>query len=190
VVSAKTFQPLPAFLSSFKATYLSPIINLNWVALQEINLNAYNVEWSTDAINFTTIAVIVAKGNATNNQLVQYNFQHKNFTEQNYYRLKMMDNNGTYQYSSVIPVSTTKSRNIQVYPNPANDFLTIQIDKPINTAIEMSVIDATGKPLMQVKFAEAKYQLNVKNLATGLYTLQLIEAGVIIARKKIIISTR
>ena len=190
VVNAKTFQSLPASLSSFKATLIAQLVDLNWTALNEINLATYNVEWSSDAINYTTIGIVAAKGSVSNVQSLQYNFQHKNFAQNNFYRLKMIDNNGAYQYSSVIPVSITKSRSLQVFPNPAKDYINIQFDKPVNTFIEITIIDATGKQLLQEKFATDKYQLNIKKFASGLYTLQVREAGIVIARKKIIISTR
>ncbi len=190
VINAKTFQALPAVLSNFKATLQHPFANLNWKTFNEINLATYQVEWSNNAINYTTIALIAAKGNGVSSQLFEYSFQHKNLAEHNYYRLKMVDHDGAYQYSPVQLISIGKATIIQIYPNPAKNFLTIELDKSTNIPVEVGVIDATGKQLMQVKFLGTRYQLNLKNISAGLYTLQLSEAGIVIARKKMIISAK
>jgi hypothetical protein len=70
---------------------------LNWRTADEINVKEFSIERSNDADHFSSIAMIKAKNNLVN-EYVYTDFENRG----NYYRLKMIDNNGSYTYSKII----------------------------------------------------------------------------------------
>lgn len=72
-----------------------------------------------------------------------------------------------------------------IYPNPATDYLTIELTKDEPT--KMRLLDITGKTLVQQNIRE-HYQLDVQNLKPGLYFIQLENMDKSVHTEKIIIN--
>ncbi len=116
---------LPVEFSSFTATSTAGKVLLNWKTATEINNSHFEIERSKDGIQFVQIGVIAGVGNS---QLTnQYSFTDAlpNIGE-NYYRLKQVDKDGKYVYSAVRLIKFDSRNLISIYPNPANNKLTIQ----------------------------------------------------------------
>ena len=113
--------PLAVKLVSFSATLSNNNTLLNWVTESELNNDHFEVQKSTDGINFTTIATI--KGNGTSALTHNYNYTDilTPGTAIVYYRLKDVDINDKYGYSQIVLVRLNGLFNaeaISVYPNP------------------------------------------------------------------------
>ena len=68
------------------------------------------------------------------------------------------------------------SSSIIVYPNPANDFLNIRIDQAMNAAVDIQIVDMSGRLVYQetsVKLGYSNYQIMLNELPTGAYVLRL-----------------
>jgi glucose/arabinose dehydrogenase len=94
--------PLPVVLIKFTAYFQAETIRLNWETATEENLKQFEVEYSTDGINFNTAGTVIAKNIFTG---TTYNFNHKTVGDRLFYRLRIVDFDGSYTYSPIIKVS-------------------------------------------------------------------------------------
>lgn len=70
-----------------------------------------------------------------------------------------------------------------VYPNPANDQITIQLHD--NTQGNVTIIDATGAIVVQANQIANGEQINISNLVSGLYFVQIQSQNNIISKRLI-----
>ncbi|HEX7845834.1 MAG TPA: T9SS type A sorting domain-containing protein, partial [Chitinophagaceae bacterium] len=108
---------LPATLLSFDRQIVEKTVVLKWTTTAEENLSHYELQHSTDGSQFEVMAMVFAKGEQRNN----YQYTDKNpVTGTNYYRLRIIDNNGQYKYSNILSAKFgAKEADIVVAPNPA-----------------------------------------------------------------------
>lgn len=92
----------------------------------------YEVERSSDAIVFSKIGEVAGRN------LADYDFTDYNLPPAGivYYRLKMIDIDGKFSYSKVIPIRLNNNFfNAQVYPNPTKGNLTIKLQKALTEKV-------------------------------------------------------
>jgi Secretion system C-terminal sorting domain len=163
---------LPVKLSSFGAKVNNCIVNLNWEAKNESDLKKYEVESSADGRSFQTIATV----GATNTGLDQlYSYQHKNPQQGKiYYRLKMTDVDGKFEYSKIIAMKFDCIRSlIFVYPNPVTDILNINITNSQGNETIASLFDHNGKLIYKGKMISGTNTIDMAKFAKGIYLLTL-----------------
>jgi hypothetical protein len=117
---------------------------LNWEVASEQKLSHYEVERSDDAIHFLTLGKIVAMASPN------YQFSDQNIGKYTfyYYRLKKVDVDGDYSYSSTIRLSgSVKGINVYVNPNPFKEVLKVTVVSPNKQDISLYVTDVSGKQL-------------------------------------------
>ncbi|HXA01117.1 MAG TPA: T9SS type A sorting domain-containing protein [Cytophagaceae bacterium] len=110
--------PLSAKILSFSGSSESGKVNLTWNTVQEENMDRYEVEKSTDALNFKSIGFVPAAGNNVNH----YSFVDFSPESINYYRLKEIEKNNYVTYSTIVAVKNENifSLSLGIYPNPAH----------------------------------------------------------------------
>ncbi len=161
--------PLPIELISFNATCNHHYINLQWCTASEINNSLFVIEQSFDGANFKTIGSV--NGNETTTDKHCYNFQ-DNSAEQGliYYRLKQIDQNGSFTYSNLIVIECENigSTEIKIYPNPNNGTFTIETYEP---GI-YSIINELGQNIKEISVsANNPFVKETINLSAGIYHL-------------------
>ncbi len=160
---------LPVNLTAFNAQKNGNSGLLQWQTATEINAAYYNVERSYDGINFTAISKVNAKGQAANTY--SFNDAAGLSSTNTYYRLKIVDNNGNYKYSSVVRLANGQGIKVSVFPNPASDVVTVSGLKA-NDNIKLLSID--GKLLLQQNASGAQSMiLNIAKYKPGTYILQV-----------------
>jgi glucose/arabinose dehydrogenase len=114
LVTAPPGAPLPVTLLNFQATSGSGEVNLTWETTFEQNLKEFDVEFSEDNIDFTVAGVVPALNNIRGET---YRFNHIVFNKQRvYYRLKMVDLDGSVEYSRTITLDITGAARNYVFP--------------------------------------------------------------------------
>lgn len=112
---------LPVTVTDIKAYKQGSNIQVNWTALNEINIDHYEVEKSADAINFKTVDHTVA----LNNGMPQTNYGITDmapFGGNNYYRIKIFAKDGSVGYSAVVNINIGAGKaSIKVMPNPVHN---------------------------------------------------------------------
>jgi hypothetical protein len=163
-------------------------VKLNWSTAIERNSSRFEIEHATDNKNFKPVGVVNAKGNS--NVLTQYTFTHNSTSSINYYRLKQIDLNNTFDYSKVVMVNFNENEEIiiepvKIYPIPAKNEVTIELNRSQNiTAISIYKLD--GALINNIQSNNPKVKLEISDLPQGVYVLQIEdEFGEIFKRKLI-----
>jgi hypothetical protein len=168
--------PLPLQLLNFTALLSDSKVNISWTTTNEINAGIFSVEKSVNGKDFKSIGTVEAKGgvSANNYSLVD----ERVVAGVSYYRLKMVDKDGSYKYSTIETVKT-KSIGLSVYPNPVKSTITVQHEVAAKGAA-VSVLTISGKPVFQ-SFVEAgatQTSIDAAKLAPGSYLVIFINNGV------------
>lgn len=156
IVNLTAGTTLPLTLLGFSGEY-SPTGNfLQWTTTREINTSHFDIEWSDDGLKFTKVATQQANGYSTSTS--EYNYLHNNQSgNNNFYRLKMVDNDGRYTYSAIIKLSTQLSnRGITIFPNPVINSAQLNIQSSKNELVVFHLYSAAGKWLITKTFKVLK----------------------------------
>ncbi|MDT8412738.1 MAG: T9SS type A sorting domain-containing protein, partial [Vicingaceae bacterium] len=185
--------PLPIELISFDATCAptNGAVDLKWLSASEINNDFYTLERSYDAISFEIVATIKGAGNSNN--INSYFFRDMNALDGvSYYRLKQTDFNGNFEYFNIVAVNCTSSNNgISIYPNPANNEFTIQLEGEKGNEISIEMYNSIGQQVMSRNFIlQQKFfseQIDVNEFDQGIYFVN-IKLNDSLSSKKLIIN--
>jgi len=182
---------LPIVMTPLKASYANGISHLYWSSLQEQNSSYFEVQRSNDGVNFTYLSKVTAKGSS--DVEVNYHFDDiKADAGVNYYRLKLVDRDGRYQYSNIATVNVNiKGTTITgVYPSPFTNKVNIAVASKITGRAVISLFDNSGKLLatQQSILNKGINNLvldNLDKLAKGFYIMK-IQVGDVVTVKKLI----
>lgn len=142
--------------------------SLRWGTSFEKNNKIFEIEKSLDGISFYKIGEVQPVSNSTS--AVSYNYtDYDEFNTHVYYRIKQEDFDGSYSYSKIVSISSTKEKNWVVYPNPAKDFIKIES----NLAAEANIYNGLGKIVGTFKIEEGVNQLLLADLTAGFYNLRI-----------------
>ena len=156
---------------------------LIWSTAQEINTAKFEVERSENGRDFKTVGTVRSKGNTFQNKYDFVDFEGRNLTAGKliFYRLKMVDLDNRYQYSSIRSIRNDISTDITVYPNPASDYLQIQVNNAHTEDISLEVFDNNGRTLItqnsQMQRGNDLKKLNIQKLIPGIYYLKITKAN-------------
>lgn len=161
---------LPISLLDFTAKKSNQNIQLNWQTENEINFSHFEIEHSVDGINFKKLASVASS---------EKTYLHKRpLNLENYYRLKMVDKDGKFIYSSIVKIQTKKDLSIQVYPNPIKDFTKVSINSNKAQTAKIFIIDATGKLVFKQNKSLSTglndFTINSALFISGIYQLSVI----------------
>lgn len=160
--------PLPVTLLSFAGSKCSNAICLLWVTENEENFSKFELEKSADGRAFAYLADITARNTVGTNS---YNSKDNNpFAGDNFYRLKIINTDGSSKYSQVIKISLHKPQLISVLPNPAS---TILLVNGIENYTQLQIVDLTGKTLLQKAIQKSQEEVDVNSLRAGLYFIKI-----------------
>jgi len=170
---------LPVRLISFNGSLINGNGVLNWRTAQEMNSSHFNILRSVDAVNFSKIGELKSIGYSNN--IVSYNYTDASVIKLNtpkvFYRLEEVDNDGRAQLSNVVSLDIPRQR-IAIYPNPASNF--IYLDLPLEYLHNASVVvfNMNGKIALQQNVANNSHQqINITKLSQGIYKLVILQDG-------------
>jgi endoglucanase Acf2 len=158
--------PMPVELLSFEAKLKGKTAALSWTTVYEENSSYFEVEKSCDGIHFETIETVKAKGNSSS--LVEYSaIDEQLCASVSYYRLKEVDFDGSFHYSTIVQLTENGRSVISIQPIPTNSNLTIRLNNSSEKKYRFSFIDLMGREVMNLE----------KNIGTGLQTIELDLSG-------------
>lgn len=160
---------LPVDLIAFTGKATACTANLSWQSAHELNNDFYEVQYSTNATDFTT-AGRVKSNNSQNGGSYSFTYNSLN-DDHNYFRLKMVDKNGAFKYSDVIKVTANCKRIIALSPNPAK---TYTILSGLQAGMHILVKDAAGRVLTKTIATNETYKLPLVKLPAGIYFISVI----------------
>lgn len=182
---------LAVTFTKLAAVYNDGVSQLTWKTQQESNSSHFEIERSTDGINFSFAGKVNAAG--TSNTVINYQFNDVNAKPGlNYYRLKMVDKDGQFVYSNiaVVNVSIKGTFITSVYPSPFNDRVSVTVSAESAGQVNCRLFDNTGKLLNSIQSPIAKgvntiTLNNLGSLSQGAYFLQ-VQTGTITQTQKLI----
>lgn len=161
---------LPADLLSFRADIGAPCdVQLSWTTGVETNLHAFEIESGIDGAVFRKAGSVAAHGFGSS-----YTYRYSQGAEgRNYFRLKMIDLNGSYAYSRVamIDLSCTGTRDIRVHPAVVKGQLTID---GLQRGESVSVYDMNGRRALLAKADGPQAVLDLSPLSQGSYVVVVV----------------
>ncbi len=161
---------LPVSLISFTGTLQQQHVALSWKVANSINISRYEVERSTDAVVFATIAAVPSLQNGSTS--VTYRTLDSNAAslpvEQLYYRLKIVDNSGAITYSQIIPVRllSGSGKDFLVLPNPVKNIFTVQYSSISSRNVSFKLFASNGSEVMRAT-VPAVAGVNVHSFSVG-----------------------
>jgi hypothetical protein len=180
-------QPLPVQLTSFTATKTAnqKDVQVSWRIASEQDVNRYEIEvsrgYSDYAQNrFVEIGEVDSRGNSSSEQEYGFTDLENNKSGVRYYRLKIVDNDGSISYSVVRPVVFSDDIKWQVFPNPSSGSFNLVYQAGEGEKLDLNIYDAAGR-LVYRSTARAtgfiqriNIDLGGANFAKGLYLLEAV----------------
>jgi hypothetical protein len=169
--------PLPVNLVSFTAQKLNGSVKLSWTTAGESNTKEFIVERSVNSGSWETIASLPANGNAT--ATIDYSTVDAHPGKgNNFYRLKMVDQDGQFDYSAVRRVNFDEKVSYTVYPNPATCVLNITMENTTGSRSSVQVLSVQGQVILnkQDPGNNQLIQFNISSLTSGIYFLKIVAA--------------
>lgn len=160
---------LPVNFINFQARGVGNGLQLTWNVANEDRLSSYQLEKSTDGRNYTTIGTITANGQSS------YSFVDGNPASGTvYYRVKSIDIDGSYKYSSVLKLDKGRASIVlKVFPLPAISNITIQHATAAQGA-KITIAAEDGRIVKSIAPGNASMQTNVdvSGLRAGMYLVR------------------
>lgn len=179
-VFGPTQSLLPITLTEFTGKQTRAGANvLTWVTETEQSNKGFEVQRSADAITFSPVNFVAAKGVTAASTVYQYLDEHP-LEGDNYYRLKQVDKDDRFTLSKVVLLKNDRSSRLQIsnpYPNPVVSVLNVSIASPASNDIDVSVLDFSGKVLTEktekVVNGLNRFSFDVSKLSSGSYNIKV-----------------
>ena len=177
-----TDAPLSVTLVDFSSIIDHNKVKLIWNTVDEINMQAFQIEKSKDGKNFVSVGTVDAKNLSSN---ISYQFMDDaNLESIVYYRLKMIEKDGSFKYSSTISAKATEDVFLTAFPNPVTDNLSLTYSR-VGANATLRLYSVQGKLLIarSLEQGSTKTSVNLSGLSVGNYLLMLNSGNEIITKK-------
>lgn len=162
-------EPLPVVLTQITARNEGRRNRIEWHSGKEANVSHYEIEKSRDGRSFTYLGKAAAR-----NQSFGYNFYDEvPFEGLSYYRLKMVDKDGSLAYSKVVSalMDAKAGFTMSAAPNPATAEMTIAV-KGAAAGARVQVMDLSSRVLLEQSLKAGKATFNMQSLPPGIYLVR------------------
>lgn len=164
---AEEGTPLPVELTAFDGQLSHGKVELKWTTFTEINADFFEVQKSQNDHEFAAVGRLNAAGNS--DEIRNYRWAGQSYlNSSSFYRLRIVDFDGSFEYSSVVGISPLISDALQVYPNPAADYVNVE---PVGGSFNYTLYDQNGR---QTQSGISKSgRIDVSVLEPGVYYLKV-----------------
>ncbi|MEO8853508.1 MAG: T9SS type A sorting domain-containing protein, partial [Ginsengibacter sp.] len=170
---------LPVTVTSVTATLKNKDIEVKWNVQNESGIQQYQVEKSTDGIQFNQASSVNAKNSVSGS----YSWTDLNVADGTYYyRIKIISVDGKTSYTQIVKVISGKLLDqISIYPNPVKDgVIHLQLTNQPEGNYGVRLFNSIGQIIVSKKIAHAKgtseETIVCPNLAKGIYQLEVVKS--------------
>jgi choice-of-anchor B domain-containing protein len=171
---------LPVELTEIQAMATDELqTEVKWTTSSEINSKEFQIERSKDGFSFSKLGTVTAAGSSSTP--TTYTFLDENTPSgTSYYRLKMIDKDGDFEYSEMVNVDILSLKgDIKIFTNPIQEGenIIIQFDGNKNAVAGIGMYDATGKAvyLTEIQASEEMFYISSKGFARGIYFIRITQ---------------
>uniref|UniRef100_UPI00307E01AD T9SS-dependent choice-of-anchor J family protein n=1 Tax=Ignavibacterium sp. TaxID=2651167 RepID=UPI00307E01AD len=170
---------VPVELSSFAASVSGNNVTLNWSTATETNNQGFEIQRSNGG-EYEVVGYVA--GHGTTVQPHSYSFTDQNVGSGRYqYRLRQIDLDGKYEYSSVVEVEVLGPKEFslaQNYPNPFNPSTSIDFTLAVDSRVTLKVFDVLGQEVMTLingNYTAGSHKVNfdASGLNSGVYVYRI-----------------
>ncbi|MCZ2224071.1 MAG: T9SS type A sorting domain-containing protein [Chitinophagales bacterium] len=155
----------PLTLTSFNASVINNKAQLRWTTTDEVNVSGFEIEKSSNGTEFSKVGFV----NANNNKENSYSFSNE-ITGITYYRLKMIDKDGSFKYSKTISLNGKQVVKLEIYPNPVRNTATLSHEKVTDKAVlRITTLDGRTVLTSYVQAGATQTTVDVSKLLSGNY---------------------
>ena len=179
------FGTLPVKFISVNALLVDKTsVMVKWaVATPTVNSDKFEVEYSADGKNFSTIG----KVEIDNTNQSNYQFLHNDIPTGNlYYRIKETDVDGEFVYSDIIVLHNITSGSLVIFPNPTNNYITVTAPTNGPGKTQIILYDAVGKIVSSSILLATTKTISTNLFPNGTYVLKVISNGHTTTQKVVI----
>ncbi|WP_138475998.1 T9SS type A sorting domain-containing protein [Dyadobacter bucti] len=177
--------PLPVKLISFSATKERNVAQLNWATSEETNSDRFDIQRSSDGKKWQQIGSVKSKGESKQTAYYSATDSYP-LNGSNLYRLHMIDKDGSSAYSKIESVNFEGQAQFIMFPNPLIDQISIKTNDWDKVA-KIQIYNMGGKEVYNSASNLIK-DINVKNLAAGVYVVKVTQKNNTSSDHKIVIS--
>lgn len=189
---------LPVVYGNLNANFVNNGVQVNWTTQHETNNSHFEIERSFNNMQFEQVGVALdGIAGTSGSKAYQFTDNSSELKLQKvvYYRLKQVDVDGRFTYSSVLMVrlqATASSNNsVSVYPNPFNTQLNVRFNSNENGTGDIKLLSVSGHIMSTKSFNIGKGTNNVQleglnNLAKGVYIARVTINGTVVDNQKVI----
>jgi len=156
---------------------------LTWQTSEELNFKEFELEYSpdNDGSHFKPVDTLAASGSSFGDTYSALYDAPKGI---GYYRLKIIDDDGSFKYSNIVKLETTDvaTAYISLYPNPSKDVVVIRGLEPND---QITLIDMVGRPIIATSATDDAKQIDISNYPSGLYMVQVLRNGQVVSNLKL-----
>lgn len=160
-------------LVSFTGTTVSDDIYLLWDVAYDFGRARYELQKSLDGVFWWTVDEISVKRSSINRYVSVDVYPESG---ENYYRLKMVDQDSSYQYSNWVEVvyyPKTEEARYFIYPNPSNGIVHLLANGTLGSNAEVKLMDELGRPILSQLLSKGDNVIKFNRQSNGLYFLQV-----------------
>lgn len=175
-------QPLPVELTAFEAALDDAAVQLVWTTASETNNTGFGVERATEGEPFREIGFIAGAGTTSASQTYRFADRALPFAAERFrYRLRQIDVDGAFTYSSEVEVELSAPKRLALhpsFPNPARRQVMIRYELPRAERVHLDVYDVAGRrvaTLVNERQAAGRKEITFEagHLPSGVYFLRL-----------------
>lgn len=175
---------VPVELASFVASVNGNNVTLNWSTATETNNQGFEIQRSNGG-EYQVVGYVAGHGTTVEPQ--SYSFTDQNIGAGKYqYRLRQIDYDGKYEYSSVVEVEVLGPKEYslaQNYPNPFNPTTAIDFNLAVDSKVTLKVFDVLGQEIItlvngNLSAGSHKVNFDASSLNSGVYLYRIDATGV------------
>ncbi|MEM7161637.1 MAG: T9SS type A sorting domain-containing protein [Bacteroidota bacterium] len=187
--------PLPVILSNFEVhPYSANAALLEWQTLSEINSDYFSIERSMTGEDWEFLGQVKAGENSV--IPIAYSFVDSQFpagrdrSSYLYYRLRMVDLDGTFEFSDIrsLRIEQDQANQLHIFPNPTTDLLQVDVGSlGMNEKLFIEIYAHTGQLLLSKAFNNAEtIRLDLSSFPKGHYPIIVRNETAILTRNKVL----
>ncbi len=163
---------------------------LQWVVNTQKAVDYYQLEKLDEQGEFKPLSIVNDNNQST---LRYFSFIDDKLTEgENYYRIQTaFADNTPPQYSETLKINYLKPNNYNIFPNPAHDYVDIDLSEIYGNPVNIHIYSIIGKELYQEKIESAQtapYRINLSQFETGQYMIRIESKGKRPVTRKLVVS--